>query len=54
MKKSQDKFDFVINNTLPVNDKFTEYFETCARAAYFIQVGVPSNDKWVLVAILLL
>ena len=47
MKKAQDKFDFVIN-TLPVNDKFGDYFETCARAAYFIQVGVPANDNWVL------
>ena len=25
MKKAQDKFDFVIN-TLPVNDKFGDYF----------------------------
>jgi uncharacterized zinc-type alcohol dehydrogenase-like protein len=47
MKKAEDKFDFVIN-TLPVNDKFAEYFETCARAAYFVQVGVPANDNWVL------
>ena len=46
MKNVQLKFDF--RNALPVNDKFAEYFETCARAAYFIQVGVPTNDNLVL------